>query len=139
MSDLQTEHESQETVHVSHLLWKAMAGLAAFDVLGLGRDFAKMRQFVKKFKRAQCRPAPNVAELVCNAVNRACVWYPKRVLCLQRSAVTTCLLRLYGVPARMVMGAQSTPFQAHAWTEVDGSVVNERREVEKVYAVLERI
>jgi hypothetical protein len=71
-------------------------------------------------------------------MNYACVFYPKHVLCLQRSAVTTCLLRDCGVPAKMVMGAQKVPFKAHAWTEVNCSAVNERRNVQKVYAVWER-
>jgi hypothetical protein len=74
---------------------------------------------------------------VCAAVNYACVWYPKRVLCLQRSVVTTCLLRRCGVPARMVMGARSLPFKAHAWTEVDGRAINERRDVQRIYSPLE--
>ena len=52
---------------------------------------------------------------VCVAVNRAMMWYPKQVLCLQRSVVTTCLLRSSGVEAQLVMGAQRTPFKAHPW------------------------
>ena len=75
---------------------------------------------------------------VCAAVNYACAWYPKRALCLQRSAVTTCLLRSCGVSATMVLGAQSLPFKAHAWTEVRGTAVNERRDVQKYYVVWEK-
>lgn len=55
---------------------------------------------------------------------------PKQVLCLQRSAVTTCLMRHNGLRATMVLGAQTLPFKAHAWTEVDGRAVNERRDVQ---------
>jgi len=80
----------------------------------------------------------DAVERISKAVNYACVAYPKRVLCLQRSAVTTCLLRSWGVPAQMVMGAQKVPFKAHAWTEVDGRAINERREVQKIYGVWER-
>lgn len=83
-------------------------------------------------------PTDDALHQVCNAINRACVWYPKRILCLQRSAVTTCLLRNCGVPARMTIGAQRFPFRAHAWTEVNGRPVNERREVEKIYLVWDR-
>jgi hypothetical protein len=52
--------------------------------------------------------------------------------------VTTCLLRTCGIPAQMVIGAQEFPFKAHAWTEVDGRAINERRDVQKVYLVWER-
>jgi hypothetical protein len=48
------------------------------------------------------------------------------------------LLRRCGIPASMVMGAQMLPFKAHAWTEVDGRAINERREVQKVYTAWER-
>jgi transglutaminase superfamily protein len=42
------------------------------------------------------------------------------VLCLQRSAATTLLLRRHGWDAEMVIGAKLLPFQSHAWVEVNG-------------------
>ncbi len=120
------------------LFWKALMGLLAFDLLGLGRNFATIHKFVRNWNVARRTPPPNAVEQVCEAMNYACVWYPKRVLCLQRSAVTTCLLRSLGVTAQMVIGAQKLPFKAHAWTEVDGHAINERRNVHRIYGVLER-
>lgn len=119
------------------LLCRALVGLAAFDVLGFGRDFAKMHWFVSGCKVVQRKPSANTVERVCEAVSHACMWYPKHVLCLQRSAVTTCLLRYCGIPAKMVVGARNVPFKAHAWTEVDGAAVNERKDVHKIYQVLD--
>ncbi len=75
-------------------------------------------------------------QLVCAAVHRACVWYPKRTLCLQRSAVTTCLLRSWGIPATMKIGFRPMPFMAHAWVEADGAVINDWPRVKKFYASL---
>jgi Transglutaminase-like superfamily len=75
---------------------------------------------------------------ICLAFDRACIWYPKQVLCLQRSAATTILLRKHGLTAHMVIGAQQIPFKAHAWVEVDGRVVNDRPYMPEVYAVLDR-
>ena len=120
------------------LFWKALVGLLTYDLVGFNSNFARMYKFVRN-----CRPTSRVGpddaiDRVCSAVNYACVLYPKRVLCLQRAAVTTCLLRRSGVPARMVMGAQQLPFKAHAWTEVDGRAVNERRDVQRIYSVWER-
>lgn len=120
------------------LIWKALVALLAFDVLGFGRDFAKMYRFVSGWRVSPLTVPQDAVDRICEAVNYACVWYPKRVLCLQRSAVTTCLLRTCGVPAKMVMGAQNLPFKAHAWTEVNGRAINERRDVNKIYCVWER-
>jgi hypothetical protein len=120
------------------LALKALLSLLIFDARGLGRDFASMYKVVSQWPVAQRRTDSPAVQLVCDAVNNACVWYPRRVLCLQRSAVTTCLLRHCGVSAKMVMGVQDLPFKAHAWTEVNGRAINERRDVEKIYAVIER-
>jgi len=75
---------------------------------------------------------------LCHAMDLACVLYPKRVLCLQRSAATTLLLRRHGVNAQMIIGAQVLPPRSHAWVEVDGKVVNDKPYVQEIYQVLER-
>jgi hypothetical protein len=123
---------------VSGLFWRALIGLLAFDVLGFGRNFARMHRFVSERRVSTKEASGKAVNDVCSALNYACTWYPKRVLCLQRSAVTTCLLRGCGVRASMVMGAQILPFKAHAWTEVEGQVINERRPIGTIYTVLER-
>jgi hypothetical protein len=123
---------------VRFLTARALVRLLAFDVFGLGRNFSKMHRIVSSYEVVERTPPAEAVDRVCEAVNHVCVWYPKRVLCLQRSAVTTCLLRQCGVAAEMVMGAQNLPFKAHAWTEVDGRAINERRDVQKIYGVLER-
>jgi len=134
-----TERQTHASQALPLLFWKALVGLLMFDVLGFGRDFARMHRVVTDWSVAQGRVGRSDAvQQVCRAVNYACVWYPKQVLCLQRSAVTTCLMRHHGIPATMVLGAQTLPFKAHAWTEVEGRAVNERRDVQSIYAVWER-
>jgi hypothetical protein len=123
---------------MSLLIYKALLGLLAYDVLGFDRDFSRMHKFVRRRPVSPRVAGADAVRQVCNAVNSACVVYPKHVLCLQRAAVTTCLLRNGGVPARLVLGAQKVPFEAHAWTEVDGCAVNELRNVEIIYGVWER-
>src|SRR5579884_1215155 len=113
---------------------KALLGLLIFDLRGFSRNFSKMHDVVSHWPVRSLPIDANIVHQICDAVNYACVWYPKRVLCLQRSAVTTCLLRDCGVAAKMVMGAQDLPFKAHAWTEVDGQPINERRDIRKVYS-----
>jgi hypothetical protein len=68
----------------------------------------------------------------------ACVFYFKRVLCLQRSAATTVLLRRHGWNAEMVIGVQLMPFQSHAWVEVQSRVVNDKPYVTEIFQVLDR-
>lgn len=121
------------------LFWKALFGLLAFDILSLNRNFSRMHKLVAGWKVKTQEAPRDAVERVCTAVNYACSWYPKRARCLQRSAVTACLLRSCGVPADMVMGAQkSTPFKAHAWVEVNGRAINERTDVQNIYGVWER-
>ncbi len=120
------------------LFWKALFGLFAFDALGLSRNFAMLHRIVSTWEMANEDARPDITDLVCNAVNHACAWYPKRALCLQRSVVTTCILRNCGIPAEMVLGAQRLPFKAHAWVEVHGRAINERTDVQATYGVWER-
>jgi len=120
------------------LFWKALAGLLAFDVLGFGGNFVRMHRFVSNWRVSAEELGGDPVDKICTAVNDACIWYPKRIRCLQRSVITTCLMRHCGVPAKMVLGTQLIPFRAHAWTEVDGRAVNERRDVQKHYLILER-
>jgi hypothetical protein len=76
---------------------------------------------------------------VCLAMDTACIWYWKEVLCLQRSAATTCLLKQFGIPATMIIGALPMPFRAHAWVEVSGRVVNDKPYVTEMYTVIDRV
>jgi hypothetical protein len=78
------------------------------------------------------------SEDLCRAMNLACVFYFKRVLCLQRSAATTLLLRRYGLKAEMLTGVQILPLEAHAWVEIQGTIVNDTPYMHDIYQVLER-
>ena len=75
---------------------------------------------------------------ICLAIDIACISYPKVVLCLQRSAATTYLLKRNGIRAQLVVGARPMPFRSHAWVEVDGMVVNDKPYVNEIYPVLDR-
>jgi hypothetical protein len=77
-------------------------------------------------------------EEICHAIDLACVLFTHRVLCLQRSAATTLLLRRYGFEAQMLIGAQILPFNSHAWVEINGCVVNDRPYMAEIYQVLDR-
>ena len=119
------------------LLFRALLMLLFYDVFSKVCRFKSLYSMVKSWKAVG--PAnEDTIDHVCTAVNYACVFYPKQALCLQRSFVTTYLLRKHGVLAEMVLGAQKLPFKAHAWVEVDGRAINERSNVQATYAIWDR-
>ena len=120
------------------LFIRALLTLFAYDVLSTFCCFETIYSMVKDWRVASAAYGQDTINHVCRAVNYACIWYPKQSLCLQRSFVTTYLLRKHGVPAHLVLGAQKLPFKAHAWVEVDGQAINERSNVQAIYAVWDR-
>ena len=121
------------------LFWQALFALFAYDVLSKSCSFEAIYAMVGHWRVNRRRAdSQSTIERVCNAVNYACVWYPKQALCLQRSFATTYLLRKNGVNAQMVLGAQKLPFKAHAWVEVEARAVNERSNVQLTYTVWDR-
>ena len=118
----------------------ALFGLFAFDLLLRVRGFEALIRKVESWPTAEPhRRDQEICRRVCAMVTRAQVYYPKKAMCLQHSAVVTCLLRRRGVPAEMVLAAQEFPPKAHAWTEVDGTVVNDYAQVKTRYRELRRI
>ncbi len=123
---------------MSFLVLRAYWNLACFDVCLARGDFAHLYGKVRNCPIGTKAPPADAIERVSSAINTACIWYRKEVLCLQRSAATTCLLRRHGLAAQMVIGAQAMPFKAHAWVEVAGSVVNDKPYTPEMYRVLDR-
>ena len=123
---------------MSFLILKAYLKLIHFDLYLARGNFAALYDKVRKYPIGKQSPAPVAVERICAAIDMACIWYWKEALCLQRSAATACLLRKYGVPAQLVIGAQQMPFKAHAWVEVGCRVVNDKPYTPEMYGVLDR-
>lgn len=123
---------------MSFLGLKAYVLLIYFDLYLARGNFEALYEQVRRWPVRKGTPQANATERICAAMDMACIWYWKEALCLQRSAATTCLLRRYGVPAQLVIGAQQLPFRAHAWVEVDGRVVNDKPYMHEMYFVLDR-
>ncbi len=120
------------------LFFQALFMLLAYDILSALCRFKTLYSMVRGWKVGGKAGRTEIVDRVCMAVNYACACYPKQALCLQRSFVTTYLLRRQGIAALMVLGAQKLPFKAHAWVEVDGRAINERSNVQATYAVWDR-
>ena len=118
----------------------AFIGLLAFDLLLKFAGFQNLIRTVERWPTAEPRPTDvEICGRVRASVDRAQMYYLKKAMCLQHSAVVTCLLRRRGVPAEMVLAAQEFPPKAHAWAEVAGEVVNDKNSVKNEYLILRRL
>ncbi len=123
---------------MSILFFKAYGKLIYFDLYLARGNFSALYEKVRNYPVGKQALRSAAVEEICSAVDMACIWYWKEALCLQRSAATACLLREFGVPAQLVIGAQQMPFKAHAWVEVEGRVANDKPYTPAMYAVLDR-
>jgi hypothetical protein len=116
----------------------AFLGLAAINLILKLVSFSAFYNIVKGWPLREKAFDTDLTERICKAIDRATVLYPKQAMCLQRSAVTTCLLRSCGSPAHMVIGCRKIPFKSHAWAELDGKVVNDKKKVQEFYKAVDR-
>src|ERR1700749_2541708 len=99
------------------LILRAYLKLILFDLYLLRGNFSALYRKVRRYPVAESATTTDTIDRVCAAVDMACIWYRKEVLCLQRSASTACLLKDFGVKAEVIIGAQQLPFKSHAWVE----------------------
>jgi Transglutaminase-like superfamily len=112
--------------------------LLYFDCIMHLSDFKRLHRIVREQNVSPDPKTKETCEQLCHAVDWACVFYFRRVLCLQRSAATAVLLRRHGTRAQMVLGVQMLPFLSHAWVEVEGRIVNDKPYMSEIFQVLER-
>lgn len=98
---------------------------------------------VIRWIRRRLEPVPPILPLdleVVKATERtvatAGALYPGRALCLEQSLVLYYLLRRHGVAVKYRQGVIPNPFQAHAWIEYQGEVINDVAEHAKQFAPL---
>jgi hypothetical protein len=120
------------------LLVRALCSLVMFDLIAVRRGFAGVQRWVTARKAVTPELSSRGVEEIFSAVERACSYYPKTAVCLQRSAVLTKLLKKHGIKAQLVIGVKHFPFRSHAWVEVDDIVVNDNQRVREVYSTIDR-
>jgi len=131
-------------LHVAPVLKReilsAFLGLLAFDLLLKLGGFSALIERVHRWPIAKPSAAdPEIYRHVRAMVDRAQMYYLKKAMCLQHSAVVTCLLRRRGVPAEMVLAAREFPIRVHAWSEVAGYVVNDQQSVKTRHREMRRV
>jgi prolyl oligopeptidase len=102
------------------------------------RNFSSIYRSVRDCPLASPANGRSRPEDILRATDLAAILYFKEVKCLQRSASAARLLRKHGFAATLVIGIQHVPFRAHAWVEMNGSVVNDKTYVSEMYSVIER-
>lgn len=112
--------------------------LLYFDYLMRFRGFGRLHSVVCEQNAQPVAAQKDSCTDLCHSIDLACVFYFKRVLCLQRSAAAVILLRRHGWNAEMVIGAQLLPPEFHAWVEVSGCVANDKPYIAEIFPVLER-
>lgn len=116
----------------------AFLQLIRFDYLLTHGRFSELYDAVRNSSlQLPCADTDTVKRITA-AVDYASICYWKPVLCLQHSAATVCLLKRFGIPAQLVIGARQQPFKAHAWVEVNGCVVNDKPYTPEMFGVLDR-
>jgi Transglutaminase-like superfamily len=120
------------------ILFEAYLELIRLEYALARKDFSSIYNNVRTTPVCVHARSTISAEQVCRAIEVAAALYFKQALCLQRSAATACLLKKHGFSAELVIGVQHLPFLAHAWVELDGSVVNDKPYMPQIYSVLTR-
>ena len=121
----------------SRLILAAYRELLVMEFLLKRGGFAAVHRTIAGLRLGFYTKSDHV-DVICRAVDIACVFYFKEVLCLQRSAAVVRLLRKRGINAQLVTGVQQWPFSAHAWAEVAGRVVNDKPHVVAAFAIIDR-
>ena len=112
----------------------ALLAFAAYDTLMKVLGFHRISQILTR--RLVKRTVNAVQTLqVCAAIERARIWYPKEIKCMQHSAAIAYLLARCGLNPRLAIAGRSMPFQSHAWVELDGIVINDTQRVQQFYKV----
>ena len=128
--------------------WLLIETLVLLPLLDLGMRLLGLRRL--RATLAWLAPAPGPAAAsgpaglsqalaVANVVQRAAWHSPLGSTCLTRSLVLWWLLRRRGIAGELCIGVakEAAQFQAHAWVECQGMVLNDDDQVRQRFAVLD--
>jgi hypothetical protein len=96
----------------------------ALRLRGFGRVMGRIRRWAEPLSASAWVDAEQV-QATERMVATAAAWYPGRARCLEQSLILYYLLRRQGVAAKYRHGVIPRPFQAHAWIEYQGQIIND--------------
>jgi hypothetical protein len=124
---------------VTHFFCKSYLLLVRADIALRLLGFKSIYDTVRPRQPRAVAEADRVAHgRLCRAMDLACVFYPRRVACFQRSIATVLLLRQYGWPVEFVNGCDISTFENHAWVELGQVVINDKPYMHDMYQILDR-
>jgi len=135
--DIETDHDS-----TSAGFFQTMTAIAFLAYFGALMRFSWLPNIYDTVGRISIRKRAARFENTVrtrHSVDQAALVFNKQTWCLQLSATYVCMLRRQGVPAELVIGVRTYPFQAHAWVELDGYILNDRLDYVSQFLVLDRI
>ncbi len=119
------------------LFLDAYLRLLQHDLFMSRNGLANLYEHLRGIRLQHSKTVTGSVQECTDALNYACAFYPRRILCLQRSSVLLGLLRRRGHNAQMMTGVQRMPFKAHAWVEISGVIVNDRLASRENFIVME--
>ena len=128
--------------------WLLIETLALLPLLGLGMRLLGLRRLCAALARLAPAPGPaaasgpvglSQARAVANVVQQAARHSPLGSTCLTRSLVLWWLLRRRKIAGEVCLGVakEAEQFQAHAWVEYQGTVLNDDDQVWQRFAALD--
>lgn len=128
--------------------WLLFETLVLLPLLSLGMRLLGLRRLYGTLARLAPAPDPSAAGgsaglsralAVTNLVQRAAWRSPLGSTCLTRSLALWWLLRRRGIASEVCLGVakETVQFQAHAWVEYQGTVLNDDDQVRQRFSALD--
>lgn len=125
---------------MAYLILKSYLSLITVEIEQKTFGFKRVYKSVRGRRTASIAEDKRTSyEQIARAMDLACVFYPKTVLCLQRSVAAVRCLRRSGWPAELVIGCAISTFEDHAWVELGAVVINDKPYMHEMYQVLDRL
>jgi len=128
--------------------WLLFQAIAFLPMMAAGlhlMNFQRLRSMLERFSPvppdvcgdAALKQASGTARLIHAAAFRM----PFNITCLVRSVTLWWFLRRQGIPSEIRIGVnqQNGEFQAHAWVEINGMVLNDRHDIHDQYSPFDQI
>ena len=112
--------------------------LLAHDLLMKTRGFRSAYARLERTPIRERRVEDGRDRVLLDAIDWTIPFYPKNVMCLQRSFVTARIFRKCGIAANVVIGYRAAPFFSHAWIEVGDRVINDQPAYRRQLTILLR-
>lgn len=129
---------AQSSVPIPSVLWCGLV-IAWMKTLLQTRGFLGATGWIgRRVERIPATMAADIEQVraVEYTVAMAGALYPGRAKCLEQSLALYYLLRRRSVAVKYCQGVQPYPFQAHAWVEYRGEVINDVPEHARFFARL---